>query len=66
MSSNSIAFVATSEIPASPPPSNAVGPVKWMKENLFSGIVNSILTILSVLFIAVLLYEIVPWFWDSS
>ena len=66
MSSNSIAFVATEQIPPSPPPASAVGPIKWMKDNLFSGVVNSILTILSIAFIVTLLYEVVPWFWDSS
>ena len=66
MSKNSIAFVADGQIPASPPPSNAVGPVKWMKDNLFSGVVNSILTVVSVLAILFLLYEIVPWLIDSS
>ena len=66
MSNDSIAFVATGQIPPSPPPSSAVGPVKWIKDNLFSGILNSVLTLLSIAFVAVLLYELVPWFWDSS
>ena len=66
MSNDSIAFVATEQIPPSPPPSSAVGPVKWIKDNLFSGILNSVLTLLSIAFVAVLLYELVPWFWDSS
>lgn len=62
----SVAFVADGQIPASPPPANAVGPVKWMKDNLFSGIINSILTILSILLIVFLAYEIVPWLVNSS
>ncbi|MEM7743581.1 MAG: amino acid ABC transporter permease [Pseudomonadota bacterium] len=66
MSQNAIAFVATEQIPASPPPPNAVGPVKWVKDNLFPGPVNSILTIVSIGFIAFLAFNIVPWFWDSS
>ena len=61
-----IAFVADGQIPASPPPSDAVGPVKWMRENLFSGILNSILTIVSVVLVIFLAYEILPWFIDSS
>ena len=36
----SVAFVRNSEIPASPPPAGETGPVKWMRENLFSGWVN--------------------------
>lgn len=66
MSNNSIAFVADGQIPASPPPSSAVGPVKWMKDNLFSGVVNSILTVISIIVILFLAYEILPWFIDSS
>ncbi len=62
----SIAFVASGQIPASPPPSSAVGPVKWIKDNLFSGPVNSILSIVCIVFVAFLLYEIVPWFWYST
>lgn len=61
-----IAFVADGQIPPSPPPSSAVGPVKWIKDNLFPGPVNSILTIVSLAFIAFVAYEVVPWFWDSS
>jgi general L-amino acid transport system permease protein len=66
MSNNSIAFVADGQIPASPPPSNAVGPVKWMKDNLFSGAVNSILTIMALFVVFALAYEILPWLINSS
>ncbi len=66
MSSNPIAFVADGQIPASPPPANAVGPVKWIKDNLFPGPVNSILTIVSIIVIVFLGYEILPWLIDSS
>ncbi|MGB0506170.1 MAG: amino acid ABC transporter permease [Pikeienuella sp.] len=61
-----VSYVQKESIPASPPPSSAVGPVKWMKDNLFSGIVNSILTILSLIFILFLAAEILPWLFDSS
>ncbi len=61
-----IAFVADGQIPASPPPSSAVGPVKWARDNLFSGPVNSILTLVSIAFIVLMAYEILPWFLDSS
>lgn len=63
---HSIAFVADGQIPASPPPANAIGPVKWMKDNLFSGVVNSILTIVALFVIFALAYEILPWLIDSS
>ena len=66
MSEKSIAFVADGQIPQSPPPSSAVGPVKWVRENLFLGPVNSILTVVSLAVIVWLLIAAVPWFWDSS
>ena len=61
-----IAFVQTEQIPPSPPPANAVGLGKWMKDNLFPGPVNAALTLLSAIFVVFLAYEIVPWFVDSS
>ncbi|MEM7509012.1 MAG: amino acid ABC transporter permease [Pseudomonadota bacterium] len=61
-----ISFVRTQEVPAAPPPSNAVGPVKWLKDNLFDGWLNTVLTLISGAFIALVLYEILPWFLDSS
>ncbi|MEM7669755.1 MAG: amino acid ABC transporter permease, partial [Pseudomonadota bacterium] len=61
-----IAFVRHDQIPPSPPPSDSVGPIKWLKDNLFSGPVNSVLSIVSIAFIAFVLYELLPWFIDSS
>ena len=61
-----VSFVRHDQIPPSPPPPNAVGPVKWLKDNLFSGVLNSFLTIVSILVIAFLIYEIVPWLLHSS
>ncbi|MEM6622202.1 MAG: amino acid ABC transporter permease [Pseudomonadota bacterium] len=66
MAADSVAFVATKEIPPSPPPANSVGPVKWLRENLFSGPVNSILSVICVGFIVWMLASIIPWFLDSS
>jgi general L-amino acid transport system permease protein len=66
MSDKSVAFVASGQIPPSPPPANAVGPVKWMKDNLFSSITDAILTVVSVGFLIWLAAAAVPWFVDSS
>ena len=66
MSGQPIAFVAHEQIPPSPPPPSAVGPVKWMRENLFAGPVNTILTLVSVGFIIWLAIAAIPWFVDSS
>ncbi|MEM8934106.1 MAG: hypothetical protein AAGE94_23135, partial [Acidobacteriota bacterium] len=38
--------------------------IRWMKDNLFSGPVNSILTVVAVGFIAFLLAELMPWLID--
>ena len=40
-SANAVAFVRTESVPASAPPVNAAGPVKWLKDNLFDGVGNS-------------------------
>ncbi|MEM0942677.1 MAG: amino acid ABC transporter permease, partial [Pseudomonadota bacterium] len=61
-----IGFVRTEFLEPSPPPSNAVGPVKWVKDNLFSGPVNSALSVLAFLFVGLVLYEILPWLIDSA
>ena len=48
-----IAFVRKKEIPPSAPPITEVGLIGWLRQNLFSSWLNSILTVLSVYFIAV-------------
>ncbi|NOC46131.1 MULTISPECIES: amino acid ABC transporter permease [unclassified Ruegeria] len=58
---NPIAFVAEGTIPPSPPPANETGVIKWLRENLFSGVVNSILTVLSLILIYILLKNTLPW-----
>ncbi len=68
-SNNSIAFVRTSDVPPSPPPPNAAGPAKWLKDNLFATPANSILTIVAMLLIYMILSGILPWLlngiWDA-
>ena len=56
-----IAFVRKKEIPPSPPPMTEVGLIGWLKQNLFSSWFNSILTILSVYFIVIILWDFIPW-----
>jgi general L-amino acid transport system permease protein len=50
------AFVRSEPVPALPPPSRERGVVGWMREHLFSGPLNIILTLLSLL----MLWWIVP------
>jgi len=58
---SNIAFVRTEDVPAMPPPPNAAGPVKWIKDNLFATPANSVLTILAFLAIYMILSGTVPW-----
>ena len=54
-------FVRTEMLGERPPPPSSVGIVGWMRENLFSGWFNSVLTVLSVAFIAWIVVGITPW-----
>ena len=58
---SNVAFVRTEEVPAMPPPPNAAGPMKWIKDNLFATPANSVLTILALLAIYMILSGTVPW-----
>lgn len=61
MSDNPIAFVADGQIPPSPPPVTASGPVGWMRENLFSSIGNSIMTVIGIAIVVMVLPGIIQW-----
>jgi general L-amino acid transport system permease protein len=67
---NSVSFVRTESIPAAPAPSNAAGPLKWMRDNLFATPANALLTIVSLYFIYLVLAATVPWMlngvWNAS
>ena len=56
-----VAFVRKKEIPPSAPPITEVGLIGWLKQNLFSSWLNSILTVLSVYFIVIILWDFIPW-----
>ena len=64
-----VAFVRTTMLPEAEPPITERGALKWMRENLFSSWLNVILTVLSLLVIAWVLWSILPWFlngiWDA-
>ncbi len=63
-------FVRTEMLPEQAPPTSQQGVVKWMRENLFSSVTNSILTILSIFVIYYVLSGILPWvvngIWDAG
>ena len=66
----SVGFVRRSEIPPSPPPALERGVVKWMRENLFKGWVNSVMTVLALIAIYYLARWALPWLlngvWDAE
>jgi len=55
-----LTYVRTEMLPEQAPPSTVVGPVRWIQDNLFSGVLNSILTILSLLVIAWIIMALTP------
>jgi general L-amino acid transport system permease protein len=57
----SVAFVRTEPVPSAPPPFQATGPVKWIRENLFANVPNTILTLVALYAIYVVLSAILPW-----
>ena len=59
------AFFREQMLPQQPPPLRESGAVKWVRENLFSSWLNTILTLVSGYVAVVLLMAIVPWFWNS-
>jgi len=61
MGDQSIAFVRHKTLPPSPPPASETGIVKWMRENLFSSLTNSILTLAALYAIYSILSGSMPW-----
>ena len=60
---NPLSFVRSEMLPQKTPPLTQVGAIKWLRENLFSGWVNTALTLISLYVIWSLLSHIGPWFW---
>ncbi|WP_405117383.1 amino acid ABC transporter permease [Phaeobacter sp. BS23] len=56
-----VAFVRETQIPSAPPPGRETGVYKWMRENLFSSVPNSILTLAALALIYALLSSTLPW-----
>jgi len=56
-----IAFVRGNMLAPAVPPVSERGAVKWMRENLFSGVFNSGLTVLGLLAVFLLINAILPW-----
>ena len=54
-------YVRTEMLPEQDPPSSAIGIVRWARENLFSGPLNTFLTLASLAFLYFVVSHIWPW-----
>ena len=61
MHAQSVAFVRETEIPQALPPVAERGAVKWMRENLFSGWFNTLMTLIGIFIVYWLLSGLIPW-----
>ncbi len=59
---SSVSYVRTEMLPGQSPPVSEAGVVKWVRENLFSGPLNTILTILSLVAIYWVVSHVFQWF----
>ena len=61
-----LTFVRREMLPEKEPPVGERGAIKWVRENLFSSVLNSILTLLSLFVIWYVLRGLLPWFISPS
>ncbi len=61
MSNSDLSFVRTEMLDEKAPPSTQVGAVKWIRENLFSNAINSILTLLAIFVLYKVIVTLTPW-----
>jgi general L-amino acid transport system permease protein len=70
MAESKHAFVRTAILPAQEPPLTEKGAIKWLRENLFSGWFNTILTLVGLWAIYSLISASLPWWlngvWNAS
>ncbi len=61
MPEQSLLYVRTQMLPQEKPPVTQRGMVKWLRENLFSGPFNTILTVLGLIAVYLLVRAALPW-----
>ncbi len=61
-----MSYVRTNMLPEQKPPVTQAGPIRWLRENMFSNIPNTILSLLAIWFIYSLLGAVLPWIFHSS
>ncbi|WJS84640.1 amino acid ABC transporter permease [Paracoccus sp. TOH] len=59
--SETVAYVRETMLPPEPPPVAQSGAIKWLRENLFSGPLNILLTLLGVGIVWVIVGTVGPW-----
>ena len=62
MSNNSNSFVRHEMLEERAPPVGEGGVLKWVRENLFSSVFNTIMTIIAVWVIYSITVGVAPWF----
>lgn len=62
---NDHSFVRTDMLPEQAPPASSVGVLGWLRENLFSSWINSVLTVVSLAFIYLVLSGLLSWVFQS-
>ncbi|MBV2359878.1 amino acid ABC transporter permease [Thalassococcus sp. CAU 1522] len=60
-----VAFVRTQMLPEKAPPATSVGIIGWLRANLFSNALNTVLTIVALAFIFYILSGLIPWMFQS-
>ena len=58
---NSIGYVREKMVEQKPPPPTSVGVIGWMRENLFSDVLSTILTLAAIYLVYSLVSGILPW-----
>ncbi len=60
-----VSYVRDSMLPEQAPPITETGAIKWMRENLFSSVLNGILTVVSLYVVYAVLASVIPWLFNS-
>jgi len=58
-------YVRDEMLPELPPPATEVGVIGWMRENLFSGWLNTLLTLAGIVIVYFAVAAALPWFLNS-
>lgn len=62
MHAHSVAYVRETMLPEQDPPASEVGVVHWMRANLFSGWINTLMTLIAIFVIYKIIAGALPWF----